>query len=225
MKLAVLDDYQRARAQVRRLGAAAARARSRYFMTRFARRRGGSSSWRRSRSLPDARAHAVPARADREAAEAEVHQPHRRALAEPRHAALKARGIPVSNTRSAGGGRSTAELAWGLILAAARDLAKAERNMRAGRWHEGLAPGFSLDGKTPRPARPGQDRRARRGDRKAFGMECVAWSQNLTRREGAAPQARARVQRKSCSRTAISSPSTWCSATARAAWSAPQTSR
>ncbi|HEX6529468.1 MAG TPA: D-2-hydroxyacid dehydrogenase family protein, partial [Burkholderiales bacterium] len=31
--------------------------------------------------------------------------------------ALKERGIPVSNTRSAGGGLSTVELTWGLIIA------------------------------------------------------------------------------------------------------------
>ena len=61
--------------------------------------------------------------------------------------ALKERGIPVSNTRSAGGGLSTVELTWGLIIAAARGLAKGERNMRVGRWHEGLLPGFSLAGK------------------------------------------------------------------------------
>ena len=51
--------------------------------------------------------------------------------------ALKERGIPVSNTRSAGGGLSTVELTWGLIIAGARGLARGERNMRAGRWHEG----------------------------------------------------------------------------------------
>jgi D-3-phosphoglycerate dehydrogenase len=38
--------------------------------------------------------------------------------------ALRERGIPVSNTRSAGGGLSTVELAWGLIIAATRGLAK-----------------------------------------------------------------------------------------------------
>jgi phosphoglycerate dehydrogenase-like enzyme len=94
--------------------------------------------------------------------------------------ALKERGIPVSNTRSAGGGLSTVELTWGLIISAARGLAKGERNMRAGLWHDGLAPGFSLSGKTlgllglgnigARVAAIGQ----------ALGMQCVAWSQNLT---------------------------------------------
>jgi D-3-phosphoglycerate dehydrogenase len=94
--------------------------------------------------------------------------------------ALAKRGIPVSNTRSAGGGTSTVELTWGLIIAATRGLAKGERNMRSGRWHEGLGPGFSLAGK-----RLGLLGLGNIGSRvaaigKAFGMECVAWSQNLT---------------------------------------------
>lgn len=41
--------------------------------------------------------------------------------------ALRERGIPVSNTRSAGGGTSTVELTWGLIIAATRGLAKIGR--------------------------------------------------------------------------------------------------
>jgi D-3-phosphoglycerate dehydrogenase len=94
--------------------------------------------------------------------------------------ALKARGIAVSNTRSAGGGLSTVELTWGLIIAAARGLAKGERNMRAGRWHEGLAPGFSLAGKTLGLLGLGNIGARVAAIGKAFGMECVAWSQNLT---------------------------------------------
>jgi phosphoglycerate dehydrogenase-like enzyme len=95
-------------------------------------------------------------------------------------AALKERGIPVSNTRSAGGGLSTVELTWGLIIAAARGLAKGERNMRSGRWHEGLAPGFSLAGKTLGLLGLGNIGARVAAIGKAFGMECIAWSQNLT---------------------------------------------
>jgi D-3-phosphoglycerate dehydrogenase len=94
--------------------------------------------------------------------------------------ALKERGIAVSNTRSAGGGLSTVELTWGLIIAAARGLAKGERNMRAGRWHDGLAPGFSLAGKTLGLLGLGNIGARVAAIGKAFGMECVAWSQNLT---------------------------------------------
>jgi phosphoglycerate dehydrogenase-like enzyme len=94
--------------------------------------------------------------------------------------ALKERGIPVSNTRSAGGGLSTVELTWGLIISAARGLAKGERNMRAGLWHDGLAPGFSLSGKTLGLLGLGNIGARVAAIGKAFGMECVAWSQNLT---------------------------------------------
>src|SRR5260221_13421743 len=70
--------------------------------------------------------------------------------------ALAERGIPVSNTRSGNSTYLTSELAWGLIISAARDLAKGERNMRSGRWHEGLAAGFGLHGKRLGVIRPGK---------------------------------------------------------------------
>jgi len=94
--------------------------------------------------------------------------------------ALKERGIPVSNTRSAGGGLSTVELTWGLIIAAARGLAKGERNMRAGRWHEGLGAGVSLAGKRLGVLGLGNIGARVAAIGKAFGMECSAWSSNLT---------------------------------------------
>jgi len=94
--------------------------------------------------------------------------------------ALRERGIPVSNTRSAGGGLSTVELTWGLIISAARGLAKGERNMRAGLWHDGLAPGFSLGGRKLGLLGLGNIGARVAAIGKALGMECVAWSQNLT---------------------------------------------
>jgi D-3-phosphoglycerate dehydrogenase len=94
--------------------------------------------------------------------------------------ACKTRNIPVSHTRSAGGGTSTVELTWGLIIAGARGLAKGERNMRAGRWHEGMGPGFSLDKKRLGVLGLGNIGARVAAIGKAFGMECVAWSQNLT---------------------------------------------
>lgn len=100
--------------------------------------------------------------------------------------ALKERGIPVSNTRSAGGGLSTVELTWGLIIAAARGLAKGERNLRAGRWHQGLGPGFSLSGKRLGLLGLGNIGARVAAIGKAFGMECAAWSQNLTDEKAAA---------------------------------------
>ncbi len=100
--------------------------------------------------------------------------------------ALKERGIPVSNTRSAGGGLSTVELTWGLVIAAARGLAKGERNMRAGRWHEDLGPGFSLGGRRLGLVGLGNIGARVAAIGKAFGMECVAWSQNLSREKAEA---------------------------------------
>lgn len=94
--------------------------------------------------------------------------------------ACKARGIPVSHTRSAGGGGSTVELTWGLIIAATRGLAKGERNMRAGLWHEGMGPGFSLAGRRLGLLGLGNIGARVAAIGKAFGMDCQAWSQNLT---------------------------------------------
>jgi D-3-phosphoglycerate dehydrogenase len=100
--------------------------------------------------------------------------------------ACKARGIPVSHTRSAGGGTSTVELTWGLIIAGARGLAKGERNMRAGLWHQAMGPGFSLDKRRLGLLGLGNIGARVAAIGKAFGMECVAWSQNLTAEKAAA---------------------------------------
>lgn len=90
------------------------------------------------------------------------------------------RRIPVSNTHAGEGAASTSELTWTLLMAAARDLANAERGVRAGRWHEGVRLGTVLEGR-----RLGVIGLGRLGSRvasygKAFGMDVVAWSQNLT---------------------------------------------
>jgi D-3-phosphoglycerate dehydrogenase len=96
------------------------------------------------------------------------------------------RGIPVSHTRGGDTGASTSELAWGLIIAAARDLARAERGMRAGGWHEGVAGGMVLEGRRLGLLGLGKlgARMARVGA--AFGMRVGAWSENLTRERAAA---------------------------------------
>jgi len=101
-------------------------------------------------------------------------------------AACSARRIPVSNTGAGNTNAPTAELSWLLILAAARDFAKAERGMRAGRWHDGLAGGMILEGKRLGLLGLGKlgARVARYG--LAFGMDVVAWSQNLTAERAAA---------------------------------------
>src|SRR3954462_9132196 len=94
--------------------------------------------------------------------------------------ALAERNIPVSNTRSGNSTYLTSELAWGLIINAARDMAKGERNMRAGRWHEGLAAGIGLQGKRLGVIGLGKIGARVAAIGKVFGMDVVAWSQNLT---------------------------------------------
>jgi D-3-phosphoglycerate dehydrogenase len=95
-------------------------------------------------------------------------------------AAATERHIPVSNTHGGEGGASTAEMAWALLLAAARDLANAERGMRAGRWHEGIRVGTVLEGRRLGVLGLGRLGNRVAGYGKAFGMDVVAWSQNLT---------------------------------------------
>jgi len=100
--------------------------------------------------------------------------------------ALAERGIPISHTGAGNGTASTVELAWGLILAAARNLAKAERNMRSGKWHDDLPAGISLGGKRLGLLGAGGIGAKVGAVGKAFGMEVVAWSQNLTEEKAAA---------------------------------------
>jgi D-3-phosphoglycerate dehydrogenase len=95
-------------------------------------------------------------------------------------AACTARRIPVSHTRAGSTSAVTAEFCFLLMLAAARDLAKAERGMRAGRWHEGIAGGVVLEGKRLGLLGLGKLGSRVAGYAKAFGMDIVAWSQNLT---------------------------------------------
>ena len=100
-------------------------------------------------------------------------------------------GVIVCNT---GGGEettaSTAELTWALLLAAVRSVPKGNALMHAGGWHEGLSLGQSLEGKRLGIVGLGKlgQRVAQYGD--AFGMDVVAWSQNLTDEAAAAARAK-----------------------------------
>jgi D-3-phosphoglycerate dehydrogenase len=71
-------------------------------------------------------------------------------------------------------------MAWTLLLAAARDLVKADRGVRAGRWHESLRAGTVLEGRRLGVVGLGRLGSRVAGYGKAFGMDVVAWSQNLT---------------------------------------------
>ena len=90
--------------------------------------------------------------------------------------AAAARGVPVSGTGTKP--MPPVELTWGLILALARHIPEEAASMRHGTWQTTI--GVGLHGKTLGVVglgRLGSDV-ARIG--KAFGMNVVAWSQNLT---------------------------------------------
>jgi len=91
-------------------------------------------------------------------------------------AACRERGILVCGTEA--GSSPTAELAWGLITAAARHIAAEDHALRTGRWQSTV--GVSLQGKTLGILGLGRlgSQMARIGN--AFGMQVIAWSQNLT---------------------------------------------
>ncbi|SDF06353.1 Lactate dehydrogenase [Blastococcus aurantiacus] len=85
-------------------------------------------------------------------------------------------GITVCGTGASAA--ATAELTWGLLLATLRHIPREDSSIRAGGWQQTL--GGDLDG-----ARLGVVGLGRLGSRvaavgKAFGMDVVAWSQNLT---------------------------------------------
>jgi len=96
-------------------------------------------------------------------------------------AACTARGVVVCNTQGGGNTEAaTAELALGLLIAAARGLAAGDANIRAGRFQEGVPVGISLAGKTLGLLGLGRlgGHMARYG--RALNMHLLAWSQNLT---------------------------------------------
>jgi phosphoglycerate dehydrogenase-like enzyme len=95
-------------------------------------------------------------------------------------AACTARGVVVCNTGGVHSSAATAELAFALILAGARGLGDGHANMRNGLWHEGLPLGFAIGGKTLGVIGLGKLGSKVAAYARAFGMNVVAWSQNLT---------------------------------------------
>jgi len=82
----------------------------------------------------------------------------------------------------------TPELAWGLMIATVRNLAEEHRRMRAGGWQ--ATAGMTLSGKTLGLLGLGRTGRRMAEYAKAFDMEVIAWSQNLTEEAAAAAGAR-----------------------------------
>jgi len=88
------------------------------------------------------------------------------------------RGIVVSYTELRGGyGTATCELAWGLILSVARHIPQETQHMRTGGWQSTV--GFILRGRTLGLLGLGRQGRNMVPIAKAFGMQIIAWSQNL----------------------------------------------
>ena len=88
---------------------------------------------------------------------------------------------------------ATPELAWGLMIATVRNLAEEHRRMRAGAWQ--ASTGITLSGKTLGLLGLGRVGKRMAEYAKVFGMQVIAWSQNLTEETAAAVGAR-RVDKK-----------------------------
>jgi D-3-phosphoglycerate dehydrogenase len=88
------------------------------------------------------------------------------------------RGITVCHTHPGESQHATSELAWGLILSCMRHIPEEHRRMRAGGWQETI--GTTLHGKTLGILGLGKLGSRMAAVAKAFGMEVIAWSQNLT---------------------------------------------
>src|SRR6516162_6679055 len=108
-------------------------------------------------------------------------------------ATLKDHGVTVCGTGGpSGGNEDTAELAWGLILGAARRIAEDHQFMRQGGWQTRI--GHRVAGKTLGLLGLGRLGSAVARVGIAFGMNAIAWSQNLTA-EKAAEQGVERVEK------------------------------
>jgi phosphoglycerate dehydrogenase-like enzyme len=86
------------------------------------------------------------------------------------------RGVVVSGTEILK--YPTAELTWGLVLAATRRIPQERHSVSEGQWQTTL--GTGLDGKTLGVIGLGTQGTRVAGYGKAFAMEVLAWSQNLT---------------------------------------------
>ncbi len=100
-------------------------------------------------------------------------------------AAIK-RGITVSGTRTSP--EPVVELAWAMILGISHNIAAEDRSMRAGGWQVGL--GHTLAGKILGVVGLGKLGRRVGEIGRVFGMETIAWSQNLTPEKAAEAGAR-----------------------------------
>lgn len=89
-------------------------------------------------------------------------------------------GILVSSNMHAGSpSYATAELTWGLVLAAVRDIPRQMASLQAGSWHAGV--GTTLRGKTLGVFSYGRIGREVASYGRAFGMDVLAWGREPSR--------------------------------------------
>lgn len=112
-------------------------------------------------------------------------------------AACAALGITVCGTT--GSLTNTAELTWGLILALVRHVPQEDAAVRSGGWQHTL--GVDLEGRTLGVLGLGRIGQRVAAVGVAFGMEVIAWSQNLSQEAAIACGAR-RVERQELFRLA-----------------------
>jgi phosphoglycerate dehydrogenase-like enzyme len=97
-------------------------------------------------------------------------------------------GVTISTTSGDGGdgGEDTAEHALALLLAAVRHVPAGDSAIRAGRFQQGVEPGFRLAGKTLGILGLGRIGGQLAGYARALGMEVLAWSRSMTPEKAAA---------------------------------------
>lgn len=108
-------------------------------------------------------------------------------------AAATERGVIVchsnlANPANAEVANATPELTWGLMIAVVRHLAYEDRQMRAGQWQ--TTTGIILAGRTLGLLGLGRIGKRMAEYGRVFGMNLIAWSQNLTDEAAAASGAR-----------------------------------
>ncbi|HLH65929.1 MAG TPA: D-2-hydroxyacid dehydrogenase family protein [Solirubrobacteraceae bacterium] len=118
--------------------------------------------------------------------------------------ALRERGVTVCGTDGTAppgvpGVASTVEVAWALILAVAKRVTIEDRAIRRARWQTGMP--ATLGGATLGLIGLGRLGSAMVGPARAFGMEPIAWSANLTAERAQAVGARAVELRELLSRS------------------------
>ena len=91
-------------------------------------------------------------------------------------AAAAEAGVTVCGT--GGSGAAAPELTWALILSLVRHIPAEDRRMREGGWQHTI--GFGLQGRTLGVVGLGNIGRRVASIGRAFGMEVLAWSQNLS---------------------------------------------